>query len=152
MPGNASGRQLSRGGLQPSTETRSTLRTAATGRSLAAAARACAARLMASASGLEIPRLRAACLDAFRPQTVYAGAFTLARNLLLAGIGTSEDWERSNGDPVSFMLHTVQRAAAGFNQRIIDQWRTPTLSSAFTHHPGACASRNSRTGITCLWR
>jgi hypothetical protein len=121
MPGNASGRQLSRGGLQPRTETRSTLRTAATGRSFAAAARACAARLMASGSGLDIPRLRAACLDPFRPQTVYAGAFTLARNLLLAGIGTTEDWERSNGDPVNFMLHTVQRAAVGFNQRIIDR-------------------------------
>jgi hypothetical protein len=76
---------------------------------------------MASGSGLDIPRVRAACLDPFRPQTVYAGAFTLARNLLLAGIGTSEDWERSNGDRVNFMLHTVQRAAAGFNQRIIDR-------------------------------
>jgi hypothetical protein len=75
---------------------------------------------MAPGAGLEIPRLRTDCLDPFRPQATDSGAFTLAENLLLAGIGAPDDWQRSNSDPVNFMLHTVRRAAAGFNHRVID--------------------------------
>jgi hypothetical protein len=81
---------------------------------------ACAARLMAPGAALEIPRLAAECLDPFRPQGAYSGAFALARNLLLAGIGAPDDWKRSNGDPVSFMLHTVTRTGAAFDRRAID--------------------------------
>jgi hypothetical protein len=75
---------------------------------------------MAPGAALEIPRLASECLDPFRPQATYPGAFTLARNLLLAGIGAPDDWQRSNGDPVNFMLHTAKRTAAGFDQRAID--------------------------------
>jgi hypothetical protein len=75
---------------------------------------------MAPGAALEIPRLAAECLDPFRPQAVYSGAFTLVRNLLLAGIGAPDDWEQSNGDPVTFMLHTVERTTVGFDQRAID--------------------------------
>ncbi|MCZ2078668.1 MAG: hypothetical protein LC130_27190 [Bryobacterales bacterium] len=75
---------------------------------------------MAPGAALELPRLRAECLDPFRPQAAYSGGFTLARNLLLGGIGSPDDWERSNGDPVNFMLHTAKRTAAGFDQRAID--------------------------------
>lgn len=75
---------------------------------------------MAPGTALEIPRLPARCLDPFRPHATSAGAVTLAENLLLAGIGAPDDWERSNGDPVNFMLRTVERAAAAFDQRVID--------------------------------
>jgi hypothetical protein len=75
---------------------------------------------MAPGAALEIPRLAAACLDPFRPQGAYSGAFTLARNLLLAGIGAPDDWKRSNSDPVNFMLHTVTRTGAAFDRRAID--------------------------------
>ena len=75
---------------------------------------------MAPGTAVEIPRLAAECLDPFRPQGAYSGAFTLARNLLLAGIGAPDDWKRSNGDPVNFMLHTVTRTGAAFDRRAID--------------------------------
>src|SRR5215470_2131493 len=51
---------------------------------------------------------------------MYAGAFDLVRNLLLAGVGEPEDWERSKGDPVAFILQTVERTAAAFNRKTID--------------------------------
>jgi hypothetical protein len=75
---------------------------------------------MAPGAALEIPRLAAECLDPFRPQGEYSGAFKLARNLLLAGIGAPDDWKRSNGDPVNFMLHTVTRTGAAFDRSAID--------------------------------
>jgi hypothetical protein len=75
---------------------------------------------MAPGTALEIPRLPAGCLDPFRPRAIFAGAFALAQNLLLAGIGTPDDWERSNGDPINFMLRTVERTAAPFDLGMID--------------------------------
>jgi hypothetical protein len=84
------------------------------------AARECAARLMASGPALSVPRLAAGCLEPFLPSNTYSGAFDLARNLLLAGIGRPEDWGRSKGDPVTFMLQTVERTGASFNRKAID--------------------------------
>jgi hypothetical protein len=75
---------------------------------------------MAPGFGLEIPKLAAECLEPFRPQASNSSAFTLAHNLLLTGIGAPDDWEQSNRDPVNFMLRTVKRTAAGFDQRVID--------------------------------
>ena len=75
---------------------------------------------MAAGAALEIPRLAAGCLDPFRPRATYAGAVALAENLLLAGIGTPDDWESSNRDPVNFMLHAVRRAASAFDRLVID--------------------------------
>jgi hypothetical protein len=63
---------------------------------------------MAPGTALAIPRLSARCLDPFRPRATFAGAFALAQNLLLAGIGAPDDWESSNGDPVNFMLHKIE--------------------------------------------
>jgi hypothetical protein len=51
---------------------------------------------------------------------MYSGAYGLARNLLLTGVGQPEDWERAKGDPVAFMLRTVERTAAAFNRKAID--------------------------------
>jgi hypothetical protein len=75
---------------------------------------------MAPGSGLEIPRLEPECLDSFRPQAARGGAFALAGNLLRTGIASLEDWERSGTDPVSFMLHSIKRAASPFSRRVID--------------------------------
>jgi len=85
-----------------------------------AAARECAARLMAPGPALPVPRLAVACLEPFLPSNTYSGAFELARNLLLAGVGQAEDWELSKGDPVAFMLRTVERTAGAFNRKVID--------------------------------
>ena len=75
---------------------------------------------MASGPALPVPRLAVGCLEPFLPSNMYSGAFELARNLLLAGVGQPEDWERSKGDPVAFMLQTVERTAAAFNRKAID--------------------------------
>ena len=75
---------------------------------------------MAPGPALPVPRLAVGCLEPFQPSNMYSGAFDLARNLLLAGVGQPEDWEQSKGDPVAFMLQTVERTAAGFNRKAID--------------------------------
>jgi hypothetical protein len=75
---------------------------------------------MAPGPALPVPRLAAGALEPFHPRHTYSGAFGLARNLLLIGIGRPEDWEHSKGDPVAFMLRTVENAAAGFNRKAID--------------------------------
>jgi hypothetical protein len=84
------------------------------------AARECAAGLMAPGPALPVPRLAAGCLEPFQPSNTYSGALGLARNLLLSGVGQPEDWARSKGDPVAFMLQTVARTAAAFNRKAID--------------------------------
>ena len=58
----------------------------------------------------------------------------MARNLLLTGVGQPEDWERSKGDPVAFMLRTVERTAAAFNRKAID-----AVAHTDTVHPGIAA-------------
>ena len=75
---------------------------------------------MASGPALPVPRLSVGCLEPFLPSNTHSGAFELARNLLLAGVGRPEDWERSKGDPVAFMLRTVEHTAAAFNRKAID--------------------------------
>jgi len=85
-----------------------------------AAARKCASRLMAPGTALAVPRLALAALEPFQPSNTYSGAFGLARNLLLAGVGRPEDWEVGKGDPVAFMLRTVEHTVAGFNRKAID--------------------------------
>ncbi len=75
---------------------------------------------MAPGAGLEIPRLSSASLDPFQPLTTYAGAFEVARNLLLAGVGAPEDWAECHADPVNFMLRTVKRSAGAFDRQVID--------------------------------
>jgi hypothetical protein len=75
---------------------------------------------MASGPALPVPRLAVGCLEPFLPSNTHSGAFELARNLLLAGVGRPEDWERSKGDPVAFMLRTVEHTAAAFNRKAID--------------------------------
>lgn len=120
MPRYTAGRQVSgRGVRAPSKARPSVLRPAPVGLSRTAA-REFAARLMASGPALPVPRLAVGCLEPFLPSNTYSGAFELARNLLLAGVGQPEDWERSKGDPVAFMLQTVERAAAPFNRKAID--------------------------------
>jgi len=59
-------------------------------------------------TGIAVPRLAVGCMEPFLPSNTHSGAFELARNLLLAGVGQPEDWERSKGDPVAFMLQTVE--------------------------------------------
>jgi hypothetical protein len=98
---------------------------------------------MAPGLGLEIPRLAAGCLDPFQPLTTYSGAFTLARNLLLAGVGVPEDWARCNSDPVNFMLHTLKRATTGFDRRAIDCVAHANI--VFGTSPSTCGWRE-RTG------
>jgi hypothetical protein len=75
---------------------------------------------MASGQALAVPRLAAGALEPIQPRPAYSGAFGLARNLLLAGIGLPEDWERSKADPIAFMLRTVESAAEGFSRKAID--------------------------------
>ena len=75
---------------------------------------------MAPGPALPLPRLAVGCLEPFLPSNMYSGAFELARNLLLAGVGQAEDWELSKGDPVAFMLRTVERTAGAFNRKVID--------------------------------
>jgi hypothetical protein len=74
---------------------------------------------MASGPALPVPRLAVGCLEPFLPSNTHSGAFELARNLLLAGVGQPEDWERSKGDPVAFMLQTRERVAAAVNRKAI---------------------------------
>jgi hypothetical protein len=59
-------------------------------------------------------------LEPFQPSNTYSDAIGLARNLLLAGIGRPGDWELAKGDPVAFMLRTVECTVAGFNRKAID--------------------------------
>jgi hypothetical protein len=75
---------------------------------------------MASGPALPIPQLSGGAVEPFQPFNTYSGAFGLARNLLLAGIGKAEDWELAKGDPVAFMLRTVERTASAFNRKLID--------------------------------
>jgi hypothetical protein len=75
---------------------------------------------MATGTGLPVPRLAAGALELFQPVDTYSGAFGLAKNLLLSGVGQPDDWEQAKCDPVAFMLRTVERAAAGFNRKAID--------------------------------
>ena len=75
---------------------------------------------MAPGTALTVPRLAIAALEPFQPSSTYSGAFGLARNLLLAGVGRPEDWEAAKGDPVAFMLRSVERAVAGFDRKAID--------------------------------
>jgi PRTRC genetic system protein F len=75
---------------------------------------------MAPGTALAVPRLALAALEPFQPSNTYSGAFGLARNLLLAGVGHPEDWEVARGDPVAFMLRTVERDVASFNRKAID--------------------------------
>ena len=117
---HTTGRAASRRGLRAPSEARPSVRRPAPVRLSRTAARECAARLMASGPALPVPRLAVGCLEPFLPSNTYSGAFDLARNLLLAGVGQPEDWERSKGDPVAFMLQTVERTAAAFNRKAID--------------------------------
>ena len=120
MQRHTAGRQASGRSLRTPSKTRPALcRPAPVGLSRAAA-RECAARLMASGPALSVPRLAVGCLEPFLPSHAYSGAFGLARNLLLAGVGQPEDWERSKSDPVAFMLQTVERIASAFNRKAID--------------------------------
>ena len=109
MPRHTTGRPASGRGVRTPSEARPSVRRPAPVRLSRTAARECAARLMASGPALPVPRLAVGCLEPFQPSNTYSGAFDLARNLLLAGVGQPEDWERSKGDPVAFMLRTVER-------------------------------------------
>ncbi len=75
---------------------------------------------MAPGTALTVPRLALTALEPFQPSNTYSGAFGLARNLLLAGVGRPEDWELAKGDPIAFMLRSVEGIAAGFNRKAID--------------------------------
>jgi hypothetical protein len=88
---------------------------------------------MVPGSRVEIPRLAAACLDPFRPSASESGAFTLARNLLLAGIGDPADWRESNSDPVNFMRRILMKEVAQFNKHTIDS--VAHTSIVFGMHP-----------------
>jgi hypothetical protein len=91
--------------------------------------------MMAPGPALEIPRLASACLDPFRPPSSDSGALTLARNLLLAGVGGPEDWQQCNSDPVKFMFRTLTSEASGFDCRAMDA--VAHTSIAFGTHPTA---------------
>ena len=117
MPRHTTGRAASGRGLRTPSEARPSVRRPAPVRLSRTAARECAARLMASGPALPVPRLAVGCLEPFLPSNTYSGAFELARNLLLAGVGQAEDWELSKGDPVAFMLRTVERTAGAFNRK-----------------------------------
>ena len=120
MRGYAERRPAPGGGMRSPSKARSVIRRSAALPLSRAAARECASRLMAPGTGLAVPRLALAALEPFQPSNTYSGAFGLARNLLMAGVGRPEDWEVAKGDPVAFMLRTVERIAAGFNRRAID--------------------------------
>ena len=120
MPGHTKGRAATGRGLRTPSETRPFIHRPARVRLSRTAAREFAAKLMAPGPALPVPRLAVGCLEPFQPSNMYSGAFDLARNLLLAGVGHPEDWERSKGDPVAFMLQTVERTAAAFNRKAID--------------------------------
>jgi len=133
MRGNSRGHTHSVRGIQTRPQARPVVWGSPKGKLSAASARACAARLMAPGAGLEIPRFAAACLDPFRPSASDSGAFTLARNLLLAGIGDADDWRESNSDPVSFMRRILIKEGAQFNKHAIDS--VAHTSIVFGMHP-----------------
>jgi hypothetical protein len=133
MPGNAGRRTHAGRSLRTRAEAQRLVWRPPKGKLSPASARACAARLMAPGPALEIPRLAPACLDPFRPSASDSGAFTLARNLLLAGIGDPDDWQESNSDPVKFMLRTLTKEATRFDQYAIDSVAHTRL--VFGTHP-----------------
>jgi len=114
------GRSAARSRTRTHSESRPPVRRSAPESPTRATARQRASLLMAPGPALTLPRLAGAALEPFQPRTAYSGAFGLARNLLLAEVGRPEDWEESKGDPVAFMLRTVERAAAGFSRKAID--------------------------------
>src|SRR5580704_14982592 len=120
MPRHATGRAASGRGLRAPSEPRPAVRPQTPVRLSRTAARECAARLMASGPALPVPQLAVGCLEPFQPSHMYSGAYGLARNLLLTEVGQPEDWERAKGDPVAFMLRTVESTAAAFNRKVID--------------------------------
>src|ERR1039457_6000114 len=120
MPRYTAGLAASGRGLRTPSEARPSIRRPAPVGLSRAAARECATRLMASGPALSVPRLAVGCLEPFLPSHTYSGALGLARNLLLAGVGQPEDWERSKGNPVAFMLQTVERIPSAFNRKAID--------------------------------
>ena len=120
MPRHTTGRPAPGRGLRASSKARPFVRRPAPVRLSRTAAREFAAKLMAPGPALPVPRLAVGCLEPFQPSNMYSGAFDLARNLLLAGVGQPEDWERSKGDPVAFILQTVERTSATFNRKAID--------------------------------
>ena len=152
MPRHTTGRAASGRGLRAPSEARPSVRRPAPVRLSRTAARECAARLMASGPALPVPRLAVGCLEPFLPSNTYSGAFDLARNLLLAGVGQAEDWERSKGDPVAFMLRTVERTAAGFNRKASMRWPIRTSSSARAPISQVGTRRNTKIRIGCSWR
>ena len=74
-------------------------------------------------------------------RTVYPGALDLARNLLLAGIGMPDDWAECHGNPVQFMLRTVQQVASGFNRRAIDAVAHTNLALGTAPSPSSWRER-----------
>ena len=94
-------------------------------------------------TGIAGPTARGRVPGTFLPSNTHSGAFELARNLLLAGVGQPEDWERSKGDPVAFMLHTMERAAAAFNRKTIDA----IAHTDFLFGTGPCVFKLAREGI-----
>src|SRR5579884_1388922 len=144
MPGNTGGGTHSGRSLRARTKARPAVWRSPQGQPSARTARVCAGRLMAPGPALEIPRLAPACLDPFRPSASDCSAFTLARNLLLAGIGNPDDWQESNRDPVNFMLRTLTKEAALFNRRAIDS--VAHTSIVFGTHPTSSGWRE-REGI-----
>jgi len=120
MRGHGESRSAPRRGVRSPSEAGSAVRRSAPVSLSRAAARECASRLIARGNTLAVPRLAVGALESFQPSTTYSGAFCLARNLLLSGVGRPEDWELAKGDPVAFMLRTVERTIAGFNRKAID--------------------------------
>jgi hypothetical protein len=133
MPGNPGRGTHSGRSLRARAKARPAVWRSPKGKLYARTARLCAAGMMGSGSALDIPRLAPSCLDPFRPSASDSGAFTLARNLLLAGIGNPDDWQESNSDPVKFMLRTLIKEAARFNQPAIDS--VAHTSIVFGTHP-----------------
>jgi hypothetical protein len=120
MAKHPSSRSAPRHGVRTFAETRPAIWPPASLSLSRASARECAARLMAHGPALNVPRLARGALEPFQPRQTYSGAFGLARNLLLSGIGKPDDWGQANGDPVNFMPRTVERTAGGFNRKAID--------------------------------
>jgi len=73
MPRHTTGSPASSRGLRTSSEARSSIRRQAPVRLSRAAARECAARLMASGPALPVPRLAVGCLEPFLPSNTYSG-------------------------------------------------------------------------------
>ena len=109
MPGNEGRSANPVGSVRTPEKARPAVRKHQKNRGSAAAARACAARLMAPGAALAIPRLSRGCLDPFCPAGDRKG-FLLARTLLQAGIGDAQDWQDSHGAPVQFMARTDRKS------------------------------------------